>query len=67
MLKCTVKILYVCSYMFRSNWTISRELLLSLAKATIMWSWSVKIRRYVICGVVATSILQLENSYTFVK
>ena len=42
--------------MFRSNWTILRERMLSLAKATILWNWSVKIRRYMICGVVATSI-----------
>ena len=42
--------------MFRSSWTILRELMLSLAKATILWNWSVKIHRYMICGVVATSI-----------
>ena len=42
--------------MFRSNWTILREHLLSLAKVTILWNWSVKVRRYMICGVVATSI-----------
>jgi hypothetical protein len=42
--------------MFRSNWNILRELMLTLAKATIMWSWPVKIHRYMICGVVATSI-----------
>ena len=29
--------------MFRSNWTILRELMLNLAKATILWNWSVKI------------------------
>ena len=45
-----------CSYMFRSTWTILRELKLSLAKTTILWNWSVKIHRYTICGVVATSI-----------
>jgi hypothetical protein len=58
-IKCSnvqLKYLYVCYYMFRSNWTILRELMLSLAKATIMWSWSVKIHRYMIFGVVATSI-----------
>jgi hypothetical protein len=42
--------------MFRSNWTILRERMLSLAKATILWNWSVKIHLYMICGVVATSI-----------
>ena len=51
-----LKYLCVCSYMFWSNWTILRELMLSLAKATIMWSWSAKIHRCMICGVVATSI-----------
>jgi len=34
----------------------SGSLCFSLAKATIMWNWSVKIHRYMICGVVATSI-----------
>jgi hypothetical protein len=29
-----LKYLYACSYMFRSTWTILRELVLSLAKAT---------------------------------
>ena len=42
--------------MFRSKCTILRELMLSLVKATIMWNRSVKIYRYMICGVVATSI-----------
>jgi len=56
MLKCTVKISHVCSYIFRSNWTILSELMLSPAKATILWNWSVKIHHYMICGVVATSI-----------
>jgi hypothetical protein len=43
--------------MFRSNWTILGERMLSLAKATILWNWSVKnIHRYTICGFVATSI-----------
>jgi hypothetical protein len=42
--------------MFRSTWTILRELMLSLAKATILWNWSVKIHRYMTCGVVATRI-----------
>ena len=35
MLKCTVKISHVCSYMFRSIWTIFREPIPSLAKVTI--------------------------------
>jgi hypothetical protein len=30
--------------------------MLSLAKVTILWNLSVKILRYMICGVVATSI-----------
>ena len=30
--------------------------MLSLAKAKILWNWSVKVHRYMICGVVATSI-----------
>ena len=33
-----LKYLYVCSYMFRSNWTILRESMLSLVKATILWN-----------------------------
>ena len=33
-----IKYLYVCSYMFRSNWTILRERMLRLAKATILWN-----------------------------
>jgi hypothetical protein len=37
-LKCTVKISHVCSYMFRSTWTIFRELMLSLAKVTVLWN-----------------------------
>jgi hypothetical protein len=51
-----LKYLYVCSYMFWSTWTILRECMLSLAKATILWNWSVKIHRYMTCGVVATTI-----------
>jgi len=37
MLKCTVKISYDCSYMFRSTWTIIREPMPNLAKVTILW------------------------------
>jgi hypothetical protein len=33
-----LKYLFVCSYMFRSNWTILRDRMLSLAKATILWN-----------------------------
>jgi hypothetical protein len=44
MLKCTVKISHDCSYMFRSTWTIIRESMLNLAKVTILWRQSVKIR-----------------------
>jgi len=51
-----LKYLYVCCYMFRSDWTICRELMLSLAKATILFILSVKIHPYMICGVVVTSI-----------
>ena len=36
MLKCTVKISHVCSYMFRSDWTIFREPVPNLAKVTIL-------------------------------
>ena len=50
-----LKYLFVCSYMFRFNWTILREML-SHAKATILWNYSVKIHRYMTCGVVATFI-----------
>ena len=35
MLKYTVKISHDCSYMFRSIWTIIRELMPNLAKVTI--------------------------------
>jgi len=45
MLKCTVKISHDCSYMFRSTWTIIRELMPNLAKVTILCRYSVKIRR----------------------
>jgi hypothetical protein len=51
-----LKYLYVCSYMFRSNWTILREHLLSLAKVTILWNRLVKVHRYMICGVVVINI-----------
>ena len=37
MLKCIVKISRVCSCMFRSTWTILRDLMLSLAKAAIFF------------------------------
>ena len=45
MLKCTVKISHVCPYMFRSTWTIIRKPMPNLAKVTILWKLSVKIRR----------------------
>ena len=38
MLKRTVKISHVCSYMFRSTWTIFREPMPNLAKVTILWN-----------------------------
>ena len=56
MLKCTVKISHDCSYMFRSTWTIIREPMLSLAKVTILWRQSVKIRRYMFSSVVVKSV-----------
>ena len=56
MLKHTVKMSLFCSYMFRPNWTILRKNLLSLAKVTILWKQSVKVHRYMICGVVVANI-----------
>ena len=38
MLKRTVKISHVCSYMFRSTWTIFRQPMPNLAKVTILWN-----------------------------
>ena len=35
-IKCTAKISHVCSYMFRSAWTIFREPMPSLAKVTVL-------------------------------
>jgi hypothetical protein len=52
MLKCTVKISHVCSYMFRSIWTIFREPMPTLAEVTILWNQSVKIHRYMFSNVV---------------
>jgi hypothetical protein len=37
MLKYTDILSYDCSYMFRSTWTIIRELMLNLAEVTILW------------------------------
>jgi len=37
MLKCTVRISHVCSYMFWAAWTIIREPMPNLAKVTILW------------------------------
>ena len=34
--KIYIKISYICSYMFWSTWTIHRELMLSLAKVTLL-------------------------------
>jgi len=45
MLKCTVKISHDCCYIFRSIWTIIREPMPNVAKVTILWRYSVKIRR----------------------
>jgi len=42
--------------MFRSNWTILREHLLSFAKVTILWNQSVKVHFYMLCGVVLANI-----------
>jgi len=52
MLKRTVKI-FLCLLLRVS---VQLELMLRLAKAIILWNWSVKIHPYMICGVVATSI-----------
>ena len=56
MLKRTVKICHVCSYMFRSNWTILREPMPSLAKVTILWNFSVKIHHYTFSRVVVKNV-----------
>jgi hypothetical protein len=45
MLKYTVKISHDRSYMFRADWTIIREPMQNLAKVTVLWRYSVKIRR----------------------
>jgi len=42
--------------MFRSNWTILREHLRSLAKVTILWNQSEKLHSYMLCGVVVANI-----------
>jgi hypothetical protein len=36
--KIYIKISYIRSYMFRSTWTILRELTLSLVKVTLLWN-----------------------------
>ena len=51
MLKCTVKISHDRSYVFRSTWTIIREPMTNLDKVTILWKYSVKIRRYMFSNV----------------
>ena len=51
MLKYTVKICHDCSYMFRSIWTIIREPMPNLAKVTVLWRYSVKIRRQMFSNV----------------
>jgi hypothetical protein len=45
MLKYTVKISHDCSYIFRSIWTIITEPMLNLAKVTILYRYSLKLRR----------------------
>ena len=51
LLKYTVKISHDCSYMFRSIWTIIREPMPNFAKVTILWRYSVKIRRYMFSNI----------------
>jgi len=53
--------------MFRSNWTILREHLLTLAKVTILWKQSVKVHLYMLCGVVLANISVIRNRYTLVE
>ena len=67
MLKCTAKISYIRSYMFRSAWTIFRELTLSLAKVTILWNLSVKIHRYMFSNVVVKSVSAVTKQLHYVK
>ena len=55
MLKYTARLSHDCSYMFRSTWTIIREPLPNLAKVTISWKYSVKIRRYMFSNVVVNT------------
>ena len=53
--------------MFRST-TISRELVLNLAKVIFMLKHSVKLRRYILCGDVAvclgTACVLCDNTHT---
>ena len=56
MLKYTARLSPDCSYMFRSTWTIIREPMPNLAKVTILWKYSVKIRRYMFGNVVVKSV-----------
>ena len=55
-LKCTIKISRDCSYIFRSTRTIIREPMPNLAKVTILWRQSVKIRRHMFSNVVVKSV-----------
>jgi len=56
LLKYTARLSPDCSYIFRSTWTIIREPMPNLAKVTILWKYSVKIRRYVFSNVVVKSV-----------
>jgi len=42
--KLYIKISYIRAYMFRSTWTILRELILGRAKVTLLYKSSVEIR-----------------------
>jgi hypothetical protein len=55
-LKIYINIAYIRCYMFRSTWTILRELILSLVNVTLLYNFSVKIRYYKFCIVVATCV-----------
>ena len=67
MLKCTVKISHECSYMFRSTWTIIREPMPNLAKVTILWRQSVKIRRYMFSNANVNVEIVSKNTSLYVQ
>jgi len=53
--------------MFRSTWTIIWEPIPNLAKVTILWKYSVKIRRYVFINVVVKSVSAIIKYLHYVK